>query len=202
MTRSQIIQARAARPLRRRPGPGDLATLLLVIAAAALVGACTPESPGAASSAQASGTPGAQADGCPPVDLRGPSGDRVDLTGTWSGRGALHYIRQVGECVWWIALSNAPGEPAGSYLSISFQGRVRPDFTLAGDWGFVVKPARPDAPPANLEPVVFTIGFVEVNGQETVVIYGPGADANTGGPIANFYSAISLERVGPLPPGG
>lgn len=138
---------------------------------------------------------------CSPIELRTPGGSRVDLTGTWRGRSAIHYVRQSGTCVWWIALSDFPGEPAGSAHSITFHGQLRQDFTLAGEWAFVVRPIMPGTPPSNLEPVTFSIEFDEVGGEEVVILRGPGAGPNTGGPVVDFYAAISLERVGPLPRG-
>ncbi len=103
--------------------------------------------------------------------------------------------------MWWFALSDIPGEPPGSAHSITFRGDLRPDLTLVGEWAFVVKPSRPDAPPLALEPVTFTIEFEDAGSEEAVIIQGPGADLTTGGPVANFYSAITLERIGPLPVG-
>jgi hypothetical protein len=119
----------------------------------------------------------------------------------WTGRGATHYIRQLGTCVWWFALSDIPGELAGSAFSITFRGDIRPNFTLVGEWAFVVKPSRPDIPPIALESVTFSIEFEDSGGEEVVIIQGPGADLTTGGPYANFYSATTLERVAPLPVG-
>ncbi|MGH2489733.1 MAG: hypothetical protein ACRDFR_08985 [Candidatus Limnocylindria bacterium] len=172
----------------------------LALTLMALTVACAPSSNPSTPESPSSGPSSVEA--CEPLTLLTPQGNRIDLTGTWSGRGALHYLRQSGSCVWWIALSNIPGEPAGSAHSIIFHGRVHADFTLTGEWAFVIKPSRPDAPPAVMEHITFSIEVVEADGQEAVVLHGPGADPETGGPVANFYSAITLERVGPLPVGG
>jgi hypothetical protein len=159
--------------------------------------ACTPPT---AESSFASPIPSSAAR-CEVFQLSSPQGNRIDLTGIWNGRGARHYVRQLGDCVWWFALSDIPGDPPGSAFSITFRGEIRPDFTLVGEWAFVVKPSRPDAPPVELDSITFSIEFDDIGGEEAVIIKGPGADATTGGPVANFYSAITLERVGPLPVG-
>lgn len=103
--------------------------------------------------------------------------------------------------MWWIALSDIPGQPAGSAHSITFHGEIRQDFTLVGEWAFVVRPIMPGTPPSTLEPVTFSIEVEEAAGEEVVIIQGHGAGPNTGGPVADFYAAITLERVGPLPVG-
>jgi hypothetical protein len=165
--------------------------------AVSMVTACMPPTADPSSASPISSS----AARCEVFQLSSPQGNRIDLTGIWSGRGARHYVRQLGDCVWWFALSDVPGEPPGSAFSITFRGEIRADFTLVGEWAFVVKPSRPDAPPIALESIAFSIEFAEAGGEEIVIIKGPGADTTTGGPVANFYSAITLERVGLLPAG-
>lgn len=170
----------------------------------AVLVACTALPPAAAPDASGLASPTvdeANLSNCSPIELRTPSGSRVDLTGTWHGRGAVHYVRQLGDCVWWIALSDIPGEAEGSAYSISFHGQLHQDFTVVGDWAFVVKPSRPDAPPIAVERVILTIDFDATGRDEEIVLRGPGGGPDTGGPVVGFYDAITLERVGPLPVG-
>lgn len=167
-----------------------------------LVGCTATSSPAGSDSSIGSSPLGSPAStSCGPIELRTPGGSRVDLTGTWRGRGAVHYVRQLGTCVWWIALSDIPGEPAGSAFSISFRGQVRQDFTLVGEWAFVVRPIIPGIPASAPQPVTFTIDVDVSGGEDALILQGPGGGIDTGGPVVGFYDAITLERVGPLPIG-
>ncbi|MGH2488989.1 MAG: hypothetical protein ACRDFR_05175, partial [Candidatus Limnocylindria bacterium] len=44
--------------------------------------------------------------GCQTIDLRGPTGERIDMTGEWSGGGVLvgdgevAWLKQIGDCVY------------------------------------------------------------------------------------------------------
>ena len=110
-------------------------SLLLVLG---LLAACsTTSSPAGASPSPASPVVDADFAGCSPIDLRMPSGDRLDLTGTWTGGSTIHHLRQVGDCVWWVGISDLPGEPAGESWLNSFQGHLASDFTLSGVWADV-----------------------------------------------------------------
>ena len=176
--------------------------IALWIGGMVLVG-CTATSSSAGSDSSIAGSPmGSPAStNCAPIELRTPGGSRVDLTGTWRGRGAVHYVRQLGTCVWWIALSDIPGEPAGSAFSVSFHGQVRQDFTVVGEWAFVVRPVIPGTPANALQPVTLTIEVDASGGEEALILLGPGGGIDTGGPVVGFYDAITMERVGPLPVG-
>ena len=55
-------------------------------------------------------------------------------------------VRQVGRCVWWIALSDFPGEAPGAEFTLTFRGDIGSDFILSGEWAFVVRPNSPGAP--------------------------------------------------------
>lgn len=174
----------------------------LCIGGLLLIG-CTAASSPAGSGTSVVGSPlgTTPSTSCSPIELRTPGGSRVDLTGTWRGRSAVHYVRQSGSCVWWIALSDIPGEPAGSDFSISFHGQVRQDFTVVGAWAFVVRPILPGMRATALEPITFTIDVDNSGGEEALILRGPGGGPDTGGPVVGFYDAITLERVGPLPIG-
>jgi len=152
-------------------------------------------SPGSAPSELASPTTGsaapAQTD-CAPVELRTPAGERIDLTGAWGGGSTIHYLRQIGSCVWWEAVSNLPGAPLGSHWRRAFYGRLASDFTLSGEWAEVFNDPsfRPGGPESGW--VEFQIVTETLGGEEEI---------NTGGQVVDFYHAITLERVGPLPVG-
>ena len=75
--------------------------------------------------------------GCLSIDLLLPSGEPLDLTGTWGGGSTIHHVRQVGDCVWWVGISDLPGEAPGESWMNSFQGHVKSDFTLSGIWADV-----------------------------------------------------------------
>jgi hypothetical protein len=68
--------------------------------------------------------------GCQPLDLVLPSGELLDLTGSWQGNDLGPYqFRQFGDCLWWVG-QNAT-------VSVLFFGQVDPDFTVSGDWATV-----------------------------------------------------------------
>jgi len=86
--------------------------------------------------------------GCKPIDLRTPSGQRIDLTGTWEGYEALHFVRQYGDCVWWEEFTAVPDdEPMGSIYRSVFFGRLQTDFTLVGQWADIYTGILPNGAP-------------------------------------------------------
>lgn len=106
-----------------------------------LVG-CTP-SPGSSNSSEPSASPSAAAVACPPIDLRTPAGDRIDLNGTWLTekvgiRGGIYYFRQVGSCIWFAGGFTPPGDlevrTALGYITVVFHGTLGSDFTIDGVW--------------------------------------------------------------------
>jgi hypothetical protein len=74
---------------------------------------------------------------CASIDLRTPSGDGLDLTGTWSGDGALFFVAQDGDCVHWEELSGTEGGPLGERFRRVFSGTLREDFTVSGTFGMI-----------------------------------------------------------------
>jgi hypothetical protein len=67
---------------------------------------------------------------CNPIDLRLPSGDEVDLTGSWQGDDLAPYeMRQFGDCLWWVG-----NNPVFTYTGFV---HLKPDFTLAGEWATI-----------------------------------------------------------------
>jgi hypothetical protein len=89
---------------------------------------------------------------CEPIDLRTPSGNRIDLNGTWltereGTRAGVYFFRQVGSCVW--ASGGFPEDPATdesgplSLVTVVLRGEVRSDFTITAEWADVRHQFRP-----------------------------------------------------------
>jgi len=115
----------------------------------ALLAACSA-SAGLTDSEPSATSPAAAAAGpaCKPIDLRTPSGEQIDLTGTWQGYEALHFVRQYGDCVWWEELTTAPeDEPLGQIYRSVFFGRLQTDFTLVGQWADIYTGLLPNGAP-------------------------------------------------------
>ena len=72
--------------------------------------------------------------GCETIDLRGPTGERIDLTGEWNGSTTLFLnatevalLNEVGGCVY----GSATGvDPDGSEVISNLSGRLSSDFTI------------------------------------------------------------------------
>lgn len=129
---------------------------------------------------------------CEPVNLVGLSGERADLTGTWHGASTTFYLRQAGGCVWWMALSDWPGQEPGAFFSHTFFGQLRPDFTLRGTWESIVQPSTGMGygSPFGGE-ATFDISFKTIEGEETAVLQWAGTGF--------FYGQGDIVRTGPLP---
>ena len=124
-----------ARLQRKKVSFGRSTGLLLVLG----LSACGPSGssdPGVSGSPEASdGVASTQA--CQPIDLRTPSGERLDLTGTWSGDGALFFVAQDGDCVAWEELSEEETRPLGDRFRRVFSGNLRADLTVAGTFAMI-----------------------------------------------------------------
>lgn len=125
---------------------------LSLLAAGWLVGCVATPSPGSpVPSASAGSISGELPPGCEPIDLRGPDGRPIDLSGAWSGApesvgfyqspNETSWIRQVGDCVWAAIMDaefrsdpNFVGDfdlPAGNLGT--FSGKITSDFVIEGD---------------------------------------------------------------------
>jgi hypothetical protein len=109
----------------------------------------------------------------------------------------VHYLRQVGRCVWASALSDYPEEEApGSYWTMVFTGRIGTDFILRGEWAYIVSPAG----------IVAPTGFTSREGFGSLRIVSPAGQPHAtelrvvAGTYAE-YENVTLEYVGPLPRG-
>lgn len=84
-----------------------------------------------------------EASECSPIDILGPSGDPVDLTGVWRSNDlGIYDLRQIGSCVYWLGMSQYSGEEPGSSWTNVFTGAIRSDLTIVGTWAGV--PFSPD----------------------------------------------------------
>jgi hypothetical protein len=89
--------------------------------------------------------------GCETIDLRSPTGERIDLTGPWAGSGELAntieraWLNQIGDCVYGSVLGGAFVRDAESLVEASLtnlSGRVGSDFTIEFDVVMVFQDAR------------------------------------------------------------
>jgi hypothetical protein len=104
---------------------------LVGLALVGTIAGCSPASGSPAPSAIASEPVAASADAglaeCQPLDLVLPSGELLDLTGSWEGNDLGPYqLRQFGDCLWWV------GQNA-TFMMLFF-GQLDPDFTVTGNW--------------------------------------------------------------------
>jgi hypothetical protein len=76
-------------------------------------------------------------EGCRPIELRDPAGDRIELTGAWvepdrsDSEAMVWWFKAIGDCVWGVGTipnSESPfmGEPSVQNL----RGTLNPDFTI------------------------------------------------------------------------
>ena len=115
---------------------------MAILCAIVVVSACSPAASPTPSPAPGE-SPGIPTVDCPDIDLRSPTGERIALNGTWvtqreGSRAGIYFVRQVGECVWfvgsipWPGLLDAHG-PLG-LATVVFRGRVHSDFSITGEW--------------------------------------------------------------------
>lgn len=123
--------------MMRKRHPSGLAFVALLIASCSLAEPSASVAPGASSLPAA--------DECTPVDIRAPSGTRVDLTGQWRASDeGVYDIHQRGSCLYWVGMSQIPGFEPGEHWAQVFIGTVRSDFMVVGRWGDV--PFNPSIP--------------------------------------------------------
>lgn len=150
--------------------------------------ACTTSTASPSESVPESTAPTMGAAECSPIDLRTQDGNRIDLTGIWRSFGATHYVRQDGNCVWWVAIEDDPDLEQVSQLVVVFRGELSSDFTLSGEWMSVMRPALISG--SLHGPITFEIGLED---PEAVVLrstapFGP-------------YEGVTMNFIGPLPRG-
>jgi hypothetical protein len=184
-----------SKPARRSRGVAMVALAALGVAACTL-GSPTP---GLVPTQTPAPTPTAASLDCGESTLLSPQGTRVDLTGTWAGGTTLFYVRQVGQCVWWIGLSNWPGQSPGDFFSNTFAGRLGvegPDYVLRGEWASIIRPSSGMAySPPYERLIAFEVVFETVEGAETIVLRG----LRMSELAPTDWYAQDLTRTGPLP---
>jgi len=118
--------------MTRRPSAGAARAVVTALVAIVLV-ACSPAasgSPGPSASGAAPSSSAAAQAGCQPLDLLLPSGDPLDLSGSWVADDLGPYqFRQFGDCLWFVG-QNAT-------FSYVFFGRVALDLTVSGSWATI-----------------------------------------------------------------
>ena len=160
---------RRARPARRWRVAAVVAVALLGLAACNL-GSPAPSVPTPTPNASSA----AASLDCDEPNLLSPQGNRVDLTGTWSSASTLFYVRQSGECVWWIGLSNWPGQSPGDFFSHTFAGRFGvegADYVVRGEWASIIRPGSGMGYSPPFERLLaFEVVFETIGGAETIVL--------------------------------
>lgn len=135
------------------------ATLLLGAALAA--GGCAPSlapTPTPAPTETPAPAVGNLPPGCALIELRAPSGERIELNGTWTevgtaGQQMTWWIRTEGDCVWGAgSIEDVP--PGGTFEARpdhvqSLRGRIGSDFVIAGEIVWLGEPplGAPGTPP-------------------------------------------------------
>lgn len=114
---------------RRTATRASVAAFALVLALAGCAVATPPVRP----SANAVETP-SPPPACPDIDLRSPSGEPLDLSGTWHGDDNAYWLFfQVGECVWATATDVYFGD---SYTVQTLRGRLLTDLTVPVEFAY------------------------------------------------------------------
>jgi hypothetical protein len=124
---------------RRLSGAQVVALVFLGLLAACANPVASP--PGSPSTGP--GERGSAGGDCAQIDISTPSGERIDLNGTWATeregiRGGIYYFRQIGSCVWFAGGFPPPSETDVpsllGFLTVVFRGEVANDLTISGDW--------------------------------------------------------------------
>jgi hypothetical protein len=158
-----------------------------------LVACATTGEPAGASSSPISSADAGFA-GCLPIDLLLPSGERLDLTGTWVGGSTIHHVRQVDDCVWWVGVSDLPGEAPGESWMNSFQGHLNSDFSLSGIWADVYTERSGNLHEGRTTFVIQTTG---VDGADSIVLEQDDSNVFEHGIYLRSYYVNRLVRLAP-----
>jgi hypothetical protein len=117
------------RPTTRLP-------LLVAVVAGLVTGCASSDSPTPVATPNASA---AAVEVCPRLDLRAPTGQRLDLGGRWlANDGGSYFLSQDESCLFWMGQSPPSGDvPAGGNWTNVFSGRILSSFVVAGPWSDV-----------------------------------------------------------------
>ncbi len=149
-----------------------VAGVRLLIGATLVASACTA-SPQPTATLSPAETPALAAGnlppGCSPIDLRTPSGERIDLDGTWAEQGTggelmTWWIRTQGNCVWGAGyIDNVP--PEGTFEARpdhvqSLAGLLGTDFVITGEIIWLgAFPTEAQAAPSRYSPLRMFVEF-------------------------------------------
>ena len=146
----------------------------LAIVLAGMLSACgTSPSPSASPEATAVSVSGLPP-GCGPIELRGPDGGVIDLTGEWAGSGRIAgdletaRLLQVGNCLYGsvsgeLTTSSLPGIETTEEVLTNLTGHIGSDFGI--DVELVVLSQPPWTQIAEYSALVFVIEWDEGTGQ-------------------------------------
>ena len=160
----------------------------------------SPGASGAAPSELPSVAPAATT--CELLDFHLPSGETLDLTGTWLGNDAgLYEVRQFGDCVWWAGQTQ--------YWVHVLQGTVGADLTLSATWATVATSSPGNPGDATYVPPNARLGHgtillrIEVAADGTNatlrLVKMSGTDTSPGGIRTTEWTRVDDEPDHPLP---
>lgn len=186
----------SALPLRPMSADRMILTALLVVG----LSACGTSEPSADSTGGEPTPSAATASLCRTLDLRTPSGIRLDLTGTWRADivtrpGAIsahivRYVRQFGDCIWWQEMDAEPGRPAGEIYRRLFFGSLEPNFTVVGQFGDVFYVQAFDTAGEfvvpKFGPAVWKVDITTSGDEEVIALLGPSRGIDVTGPPATW----------------
>ena len=132
---------------------GGMRGTWLIAILAALATACASEPAASPSLVPPTSPPAAPVSGlplgCHPIDLRDPTGERIDLTGEWTGSGILAgdqeraWLNQIGDCVYGSVMGGEfLGEPGPGATITNLSGRIGADFRIEADIAIVLQEAQ------------------------------------------------------------
>lgn len=150
---------------------------------------CASEPPSASAETSPSVSGGSAL--CQALELRGPNGARVDLTGTWQGAEALWLVTQSGSCVVIEGFSQIGGQRNGEEHRFVFTGDLRSNFSIVGRWTWTWACSGPECPGrGETKMIELQVGF-DSDGQPTInvpwaIVFG----------LEPTFS-VTLERISP-----
>ncbi|MEK6191451.1 MAG: hypothetical protein AABM41_03890 [Chloroflexota bacterium] len=114
-----------------------------------LVTACTAAPSASPSAAEPSATTAAVSGlppGCETIDLRSPTGERIDLTGEWAGTGILAgesesaWLQQIGDCVYGSVVGTFVRDAEVEASLTNLSGHLGSDFRIGFETVIVSQP--------------------------------------------------------------
>lgn len=139
---------------------------------------------------------------CDPLDLRLPSGESLDLTGTWLGNDdGLYQVRQYGQCVWWVGQTD-------TWVHL-LHGTVSSDLTVSASWATVASSNRGTPADAGFVPAAVRLGEgtwvlgIQIGSSGTNedlrLVKVSGTDSSAGGIRTTEWIRVDNDPDHPLP---